>query len=368
MLITGIDLGDDFLIRLQEHLQNELGKSEEVTLWPIEYTRFDDGESKFRISDGTETNLELKRRLDDGERIVFVVRGECGREWRPYEMFGETLFVLDKLSEYEVDRERICTVIPCQAFAKQDRAFRHGEAVSLRTYRKYVREKSGLLINVSVHDHREEGWIEKDIFNIDAMPELVRYLEGLDLENPVVIIPDKGAMVRSQYVADELGADSIVLRKERDRKTGKLKFHFPKFFNNNSMRSAGYKEAIYVDDIANTCRTLRLANQPAVEMGLRVIDIVIHPVLAYTKIRDDGPIASFMREMEEKAERDELSERDVKRMKRMKYDLETREELWGYDIIRDVTGDFYGSDTVKSPISSYSVVERIGDAILENFR
>ena len=103
-------------------------------------------------------------------------------------------------------------------------------------------------------------------------------------------------------------------------------------------------------------------------MGLRVIDIVIHPILAYTKIRDDGPIASFMGEMEEKIKRGEISERDSERMKRMKSDLETRGELWGYDIIRDVTDDFYGSDTVKSPISSYSTVERIGDAILENFR
>jgi phosphoribosylpyrophosphate synthetase len=374
MLLLGVKQGDNFIENLKKHLETELSKgssSEEVDFFPIEYKAFDDGESRFRLSDGSETNEQMKSRVKSGERIIFVVRGTCGRDWKPYEMLGQTDFVLEKLKEYETPREKICTVIPCQPFAKQDKSFRHGEAVSLRSYRTLVSEYSGLLINVSVHDHREEGWVEKTIYNVDVMPDLVEHLKSLRLDKPLIVVPDAGARGLSQYIANELEADTVVLRKKRDKKTGDPVFAFPEYLTDDAIKRAGYKEAIYGDDMGNTGRTLRIANEPARRAGLRIIDEVIHPILAYTRVKDGGSLASYIADMEQRIKETNLSElpqKDRERIKKMHRDLKISRQLWCYDIITDVTEDFYASDTVCSPINAYSVVRRLGNAILENFK
>jgi len=372
MILIGINEGDSFLPDLKAALESRYStgsSTAEIQYYPIERKRFDDGEARFRLTAGTGDGSP-ESTLKAADQIVYVVRGSYGNEWRPFEMFGQTLFVLDKLAEYGVNPKRICVVVPCQPFAKQDQPFRHGEAVSLRSYRNMAGTRSGLLVNVSVHDHRGEGWIGPNIFNVDAAPLVLEHLESLGLKNPLVVLPDGGSKDLGSYIADRMHADSVILRKDRDRETGALTFHFPQYMDERAL--ALYNEAVYADDIIGTGRTLRLANQPAVAAELEVVNEGIHCICVPTGIRDDDPskpdaLKPYILDLVNRPDDPEAADEVREKMAAIKKEFARTERVPSLEMLQDVSA-VYGSNSVNSRVCAYSVVDLLADAVAAQFK
>ena len=57
---------------------------------------------------------------------------------------------------------------------------------------------------------------------MSAVPALVQYFKKLRLKQPLVVSPDLGGAARAKEFAKHFGTKYIALKKQRDRKTGKV--------------------------------------------------------------------------------------------------------------------------------------------------
>jgi ribose-phosphate pyrophosphokinase len=90
--------------------------------------------------------------------------------------------------------------------------------------------------------------------NVSAIPELVKYVKKLRLENPLVVSPDQGGKERAKEFAKELGSEYIALEKTRDRKTGKVQIKTKNI-------DVANRDLILVDDMISTGGSIVKATQ-----------------------------------------------------------------------------------------------------------
>ncbi|MBI2675496.1 MAG: hypothetical protein HYX24_03490 [Candidatus Aenigmarchaeota archaeon] len=336
MIVTGDELGDGFLKTLTEKLEKLYGDTEAVRLLPLESTRFGskacaEVKQRFtdgRIVDGKPSNEELKKIVSGGEKILYVVRRGFGEDWIPAELGLHPVIMLDKFEEYGAKRENICTFVPCQPYNKQDKSFVTGEAVSVRTCRNLIMERSGLYLTVTAHDHFGEGWIDEGMYNIDVIPGLIDKIRPLIDGKAVVVAPDGKAHQIANQISHKLELPTIVLNKERDSQGHVKAYHFPDFFDCETIRDKGYTIALYCDDMILTFNTGLKSTKPAKDAGLTILYATVHPILVYN---DD-------------------------------------EQRWAYDLLQDVSDTAIASDSVLSSISKYSVIPRAAEVIHEHFK
>lgn len=292
MIVTGVELGDHYNQELTEYLNTLYGK-EEVNFFPIEYTDFGGGEAKFRLTDGFDEErgeyknpVELRKRIEDGEKIALVIRGESGDKWNSSELFTQTRFLLGKLKKEGAEKKNLCTITPCQPFSRQDREYNEGEVVSLKEYRDMVREYSKRSFTVSVHDHREEGFIdeEKTLYNIDAFPLARRNIERVlgekGLENSFLIAPDEGSLRSIESIAEKFEPKLPVVRLYKD-KDSKGRVTVSRFWNEEDrkkLEKGEYKTGVNIDDMIFTGGTQYHSNQCIIDQGRRVITTVVHGI------------------------------------------------------------------------------------------
>jgi len=118
----------------------------------------------------------------------------------------------------------VCAVIPYLAYARQDRAFLEGEAISISLLAKLM-SASGIknLVTVDIHSQRAMSYFSSiGIRNVSSIPLLAEYAKGLGLHEPIAVTPDAGGEERVRMFADQLGSDVLIMRKSRSRSTGEV--------------------------------------------------------------------------------------------------------------------------------------------------
>ncbi len=101
------------------------------------------------------------------------------------------------------------------------------------------------VIVVDIHSNTALNHFNIPTENVSAIPELVKYFKKLNLKNPLVVSPDAGGSSRSKKFASLLKSDFIVLKKHRDRKTGRVSIQTTKV-------DVQGKDLIIVDDMIST--------------------------------------------------------------------------------------------------------------------
>ena len=81
--------------------------------------------------------------------------------------------------------------------------------------------------------------------NVTAITELVRYFKKKKLKNALIVSPDLGGKQRAEKFASLMNTDVIALKKNRNRKTGKVDI----LTKNVDVRD---RDLILVDDIIST--------------------------------------------------------------------------------------------------------------------
>jgi ribose-phosphate pyrophosphokinase len=117
----------------------------------------------------------------------------------------------------------VCAVIPYLAYARQDRAFLEGEAVSIALVAKLL-EAAGVrhVITVDIHSQLAMSHFAS-VQNVSSIPLLADYAASkLKLRRPIVVSPDAGGAERAKEFARHLKTDSVALKKSRDRTTGEV--------------------------------------------------------------------------------------------------------------------------------------------------
>lgn len=168
-----------------------------------EFKRFPDGESYTRIIGDVE-----------GEHVVVVqsIRSDTD------------LVVLLQLLDAAEGASKITAVIPYLGYARQDKRFKPGEAVSIRAIARSICFSTPALDSiyvVNVHDHAELRYfqvgVDVHVHELDASPPISDYIMkmGIAPASIVVIGPDEGAEELARAVATPYGFDYDVLEKKR---------------------------------------------------------------------------------------------------------------------------------------------------------
>ena len=236
----------------------------------VEYKVFPDGEDYVRVPVDVKGRdvVVLSTLYPDQDRKIF-----------------RTLLLLDALRD--LGAGRIVLACPYFAYARQDRRFRDGEAVSLKSLIKLF-ECAGADVIVTVDVHKPEAFRGERARCVNVEPfglyaEKIRQVVGG--ERIVVLSPDFGSLWRAQRVAEKLGVEFDYFEKYRDRITGEITM---------KPRQVDVKDkvVVIVDDIIATGGTLREATRIVKSMGAKkVVAVATHCQLlggADAKLREAG--------------------------------------------------------------------------------
>lgn len=233
-----------------ENLAIDIAEKIDGRLASYEDRRFPDNEFYFRV----ETDLK-------GKEAVIVQTGYPD----PNSSVVELLIIADACRHYEA--EKVIAVIPYVPYARQDKRFEKGEAFSLETIGKLMKNVGiDKIITVDTHFKREYG--EYDFFgikavNISAGVPLVKFIKKeFDLKELQIISPDLGASEMIDNAAKKTKSKKAKLKKVRKgdydvEMTGKLEVEG--------------KNVLVLDDIISTGGTMEKALNRAKDAGAKKV-------------------------------------------------------------------------------------------------
>ncbi len=223
------------------------------------------------------------KRFPDGEKYVRIDGDLEGVEaivvqsmyLTPDEYLMEYFLMVEALKDSGA--KKVIGMIPYFAYARQDKRFNPGEAVSLRTVSRLI-ETVGTdqLFTVDMHLHRVDDMSK--IFNIPAknltaIPDIARYIgANLSLENPLIIGPDEEAEQWAKIAAAQLETDYDVLEKKRISST-QVEITTRELEVKN-------RDIVIIDDIISTGGTIAKTIEVLKKKDAnRIVAACTHPIL-----------------------------------------------------------------------------------------
>jgi len=152
--------------------------------------------------------------------------------------------LISKAKQYS---SNVIAVIPYFGYARQDREFLQGEIITMKVLAK-IFKGLGLskIIIVDIHSKLAINHFKIKSKNVSAVPQLVKYFKKLRLNEPLVVSPDLGGSQRAKDFAKIYGTNFIALKKQRNKKTGKV------LIKSSNLNEVKGKDLILVDDMIST--------------------------------------------------------------------------------------------------------------------
>ena len=170
--------------------------------------------------------------------------------------------------------KHVTAVVPYLAYARQDKAFLQGEAVSIETITSMLKVAGiDALVTVNVHQQKVLDKLPFPAKSVSAVPLLADYFKNRGLSDVFVIAPDKGAVHIAEEAGKVLGTEYGYLDKQRDRYTGQISMEKKTF-------AVKGKTVIIFDDIISTGGTIVAAAKILKDQGAeKVYTACVHPLL-----------------------------------------------------------------------------------------
>ena len=155
----------------------------------------------------------------------------------------ELLSIVSKVQKFS---SKVFAVIPYMGYARQDREFLDGEIITVGVVGKLLKA-SGVkkVLTVDIHSKLALKELKISSENVSAMEVLVKHFKKMKMKDPLVVSPDLGGKERAEKFSNLLKTDFIVLKKHRDRRTGKVNILSEKVDVKN-------RDLILVDDMIST--------------------------------------------------------------------------------------------------------------------
>jgi ribose-phosphate pyrophosphokinase len=185
---------------------DEKKEDEEIREKESEVKVFPDGESK----------ITLKGKISRNKTIIVQ------SIYPPVD--SNLIQALSLISKAKDHSNEVVVVVPYLGYSRQDREFLPGEIVTMKILgRLFKGAGASKIIVVDIHSKIGLKHFKIKSENISAISDLVKYFKKINLRNPLVVSPDQGGKERAKEFASEFDSEFIALKKQRDRKTGKVK-------------------------------------------------------------------------------------------------------------------------------------------------
>lgn len=214
-------------------------------------------------------------------RSVFIVQSLFAD---PNVHLMELLIILDALKRAAAGS--ITAVIPYYGYARQDRLDKQGTAVTARLIADLL-TKAGAnkIITLDLHSEQIEGFFDIPVDHLLSRSLLIDYCAKMNLEDAVIVAPDKGGIKIAGAYSRQLGWPMALIDKERIDP-----FHVEMHL---FVGEVAGKSVILPDDMCSTAGTLVNAATACADLGAkRIIAVVGHGLFvgnALAKI-DQSPI------------------------------------------------------------------------------
>lgn len=223
-------------------LATRLAKELDVSQGKVDTKRFPDGECYVRIHD------DLER-----EDVVLVQSTRTDPE------VVELLLLQDAIQEYRV--RSLITVVPYFGYARQDKLFNKGEAISSRALIQAIQRNTDTVLLVDVHNLTILTYFDIPVENISGMLQIANFLKDAGAE--MVLSPDEGSVSRARIVGQIIGTSVDYLEKTRiDGETVKI---------TTKMLDVYRKRVAIVDDIIATGGTIVEAAKQLKDQGAKEV-------------------------------------------------------------------------------------------------
>jgi ribose-phosphate pyrophosphokinase len=253
MVFTGNAI-PSLAIGVAAHLGLPLGKAR--------VGKFSDGEVMVEI-------LENVRGKD-----VFVLQSTCAPT---NDNLMELMIMVDALKRASAGR--ITAAIPYFGYARQDRRVRSSRvAISAKVVSNML-QIAGVdrVLTMDLHADQIQGFFDIPVDNIYASPVLFADIAQHKFEDPIVVSPDVGGVVRARAIAKRLECDLAIIDKRRPKANVAEVMHL--------IGEVDGRTCLIMDDMVDTAGTLTKAADALKAHGAkRVIAYCTHAVLSGSAI------------------------------------------------------------------------------------
>ena len=196
----------------------------------------------------------------------------------------ELLILIDTLKR--ASAKRITAVIPYYGYARQDRKPGPSTPITAKLVANLI-VKSGAdrVLSMDLHAGQIQGFFDIPTDNLFAAPVLTSDIkEKIGSNNPMIVSPDVGGVVRARLIASRINSDLAIVDKRRE-KAGESEVM-------NIIGDVKDRSCFMVDDIVDSAGTLCNAADALINSGAKeVYAHVTHGVLsgeATKKVNDSS--------------------------------------------------------------------------------
>jgi ribose-phosphate pyrophosphokinase len=240
-----------------EQLGQELARLIDAEAIPVASRLFPDGESYIRLEG------ELH-----GEDVAIVQTTSPPQDTRFIQL------ALMAGAARRNGAKSVTAVVPYLAYARQDKIFLQGEAISIEIIAGMLKTAGvSNLITVNVHQEKILTNMPFPARSVSAIPLLADHFKQRGCEKAFALAPDEGAVYIAQQAKKILGGECGYLEKHRDRYTGQVTME------KKTLELKGNTVIIF-DDIISTGGTIVAAARILKDLGARrVYAACVHPIL-----------------------------------------------------------------------------------------
>ncbi|MDU5190142.1 MAG: ribose-phosphate diphosphokinase, partial [Mixta calida] len=171
---------------------------------------------------------------------------------------------------------RITAVIPYFGYARQDRRVRSARVpITAKVVADFLSSVGvDRVLTVDLHAEQIQGFFDVPVDNVFGSPILLEDMLQIGLENPIVVSPDIGGVVRARAIAKLLNdTDMAIIDKRRPRANVSQVMHI--------IGDVAGRDCVLVDDMIDTGGTLCKAAEALKERGAkRVFAYATHPIFS----------------------------------------------------------------------------------------
>jgi ribose-phosphate pyrophosphokinase len=204
-----------------------IARALKTTVVDVKYSRFPDGED-YLMAGEIDDEMVIVGSVVDNDSLV------------------QLMLLVDAC-----DRATNLLVLPYMAYARQDKRFKQGEPVSSRVVARALSQGVSEVITVNIHEKEVLKSFTVPARNLSLAKDIGSYIRTLQLDNPLILAPDEGAIAFAEQVASVGGWEYDHL--EKTRLSGVDVQMAPR------QLSAKTRSVVIVDDIISTGGTIATA-------------------------------------------------------------------------------------------------------------